>query len=209
MDMTDPERKTKGALTSERILDAAEIVFSEAGFEGSSLREIARRAGIHQPGIYNHFDGKRELYAAVLDRALKPMLEAMQDAMTGANPLETYSALPGIMTDQLMTHPRMAALFHQALQSDGESIGGQMIGNWLDRLFSQGMETLDSASSPSLGRREMAIRIIAMFNLTTGYFLSQRAFSSLVHGDDDLTSPENIALQKRLLARLVRSLLSE
>ena len=67
---------TKGERTAARILDAAEAVFAERGFEAASLREIARRAGLQQPGLYNHFASKRELYAAVLDRALTPMAEA-------------------------------------------------------------------------------------------------------------------------------------
>ncbi len=55
--------------------------------------------------------------------------------------------------------------------------------------------------------KRLAIRIIAMFNLTTGYFLSQRAFETLVEGK--VTDPENIERQKRLLSRLVRSALVE
>ena len=46
-----------------------------------------------------------------------------------------------------------------------------------------------------------SIQVIAMFNLCTGYFLSQRAFESMAEGS--LTDPDNIARQKRLLARLV------
>ena len=42
-----------------------------------------------------------------------------------------------------------------------------------------------------------------MFNVTTGYFLSQRAFDSMADGD--LTSPDNIARQKRLLHKVIRA----
>ena len=54
-------------------------------------------------------------------------------------------------------------------------------------------------------RETLAINVIAMFNLTTGYFLSQRAFSILAQGD--LQDPDNIARQKRLLHRVVRAML--
>jgi hypothetical protein len=47
--------------------------------------------------------------------------------------------------------------------------------------------------------------VIALFNLTTGYFLSQRAFESMATGD--LKSPDNIARQKKLLHRVVRAML--
>ena len=51
----------------------------------------------------------------------------------------------------------------------------------------------------------LAINLIAMFNLTTGYFLSQRAFDSLAGGD--IKSPDNIARQKRLLRKVIRAIL--
>ena len=54
-------------------------------------------------------------------------------------------------------------------------------------------------------RATLAINVIAMFNLTTGYFLSQRAFDSLSEGE--LIDPENIARQKRLLHKVTRAML--
>ena len=222
--MPNPAGKSKGALTAEKILDAAESLCAKGGYGGTSLREIARQVGIHEPGIYNHFDGKEALYAAVIDRALTPMLEAMRESMAASDAAAAYAELPGIMTDRLAAHPQMAALFHQTLQSDASSASGQLIEDWLNRLFRQGMATLDSAGTANLDRNDsdrndldpndfdrhdMAIRVIALFNLTTGYFLSQRAFSSLVGCNDDLTSPSNIARQKRILSQLVRSMLGD
>ena len=99
---------TKGERTAARILDAAEVVFAEAGFQAASLREIARRAEIQQPGLYNHFASKRDLYAAVLDRALTPMATAMSEAMRDATSPRALERLPAVMTDLLLEHPQMA-----------------------------------------------------------------------------------------------------
>ena len=57
------------ASTADRraeILDAAVKVFSEAGFHGGSLREIAERVGLSQPGLLHHFANKEHLLEAVL-----------------------------------------------------------------------------------------------------------------------------------------------
>ena len=51
----------------------------------------------------------------------------------------------------------------------------------------------------------IAIHIIALFNLTTGYFLSQRAFNTLAEGS--LLDKDNIDTQKRLLERIIRAML--
>ena len=56
---------------------------------------------------------------------------------------------------------------------------------------------------PDVDRAELAIRIIAMFNVSTGYFLAQRAFESMAEGD--LLDPANLERQKRLLARFARN----
>jgi AcrR family transcriptional regulator len=70
--------------TAERILDAAEEVFAERGYDAASLGDIADRVGIRPQAIYNHFRGKRELYAAVLERLLGPFLALLDDAVTSA-----------------------------------------------------------------------------------------------------------------------------
>ena len=190
---------TKGERTAARILDAAEAVFAESGFQGASLREIARRAGIQQPGLYNHFASKRDLYAAVLDRALTPMTEAMTDAIEDAHGSRTLERLLTAVTDVLLEHPQMAALFQQALH-DGDTPGQELMRDWLDRLLAQGVETARSATREPVDRAQLAIGVVAMFNVTTGYFLSQRALDGL--GVGALDDPANVARQKALLERV-------
>ena len=205
---------TKGERTAQRVLDAAEELFAMQGYDGTSLREIADVAGIREPGIYNHFAGKQALYEAVLFRALNPMAEALSLQMETASSLREYTELPSIITDLLFEHPAMASLFQRALQGDSSSVGNRLMNAWLEKLFRQGMENLEkfdgvstsstSGDNPEL-RATLALNVIAMFNLTTGYFLSQRAFASLTGGD--LLDPDNIARQKRLLHRVIRAML--
>ncbi|MFT4825096.1 MAG: AcrR family transcriptional regulator [Halioglobus sp.] len=199
-------KKTKGELTSIRILDAAEGLFASHGYDGTSLRQIAEQTGIKEPGLYNYFAGKQALYEAVLYRALNPMAEAMTWHLEQASDLRDYTELPSVMTDLLLDHPQIAALFQQAMRGDKESIGNQLMHSWLEKLFSQGiqsmadMDTLDDSS-----RESLAIKVIALFNITTGYFLAQRAYETMAAGE--LTAPENIARQKKLLHRVIRAML--
>ena len=194
---------TKGERTAGRILDAAEELFAERGYEAASLREIARRAGLQQPGLYNHFASKRDLYAAVLDRALAPMAEAMRTKAREARDLRDFELLPAVMTDLLLEHPKMSALFQQALHGEA-SPGQELMRDWLDRLLKQGIATLRGARPGRAERAELALQIVAMFNVTTGYFLSQRALDSL--GAGDLADPANIARQKALVGRIARAI---
>src|SRR5215475_11693621 len=72
-----PERR--GEQTRERILDAAEALFADRGFEGAALRDVAARVGIRTPSLYNHFPSKEALYAAVLERVVEPVLALLAE----------------------------------------------------------------------------------------------------------------------------------
>ena len=125
----EAKKETKGERTARRIMDAAEDLFAIQGYDGTSLRQIADRAGIKEPGLYNHFSGKQGLYEAVLFRALNPMAEALAEHISSAAQLRDYTDLPSIMTDLLAEHPQMAALFQQAMQGDRDSLGNQLVGD--------------------------------------------------------------------------------
>ena len=61
------------AATKERILDAAEALFMEHGFEATSLRAITAAAEANLAAVNYHFGSKEELFQAVLTRRLDPM----------------------------------------------------------------------------------------------------------------------------------------
>jgi AcrR family transcriptional regulator len=61
-------RRLKGEASRERILDAAVQLFSERGYAGTGVQDIARAAGIEKAALYWHFGSKAGLLAAVLDR---------------------------------------------------------------------------------------------------------------------------------------------
>lgn len=67
----DPTRDAKD--TKDRIMDAAEALFLDHGFEATSLRQITAAAGVNLAAVNYHFGSKEELFQAVLTRRLDPM----------------------------------------------------------------------------------------------------------------------------------------
>ena len=69
-----PLNEVRGpAATKDRILDAAEGLFMEHGFEATSLRSITAAASVNLAAVNSHFGSKEELFQAVLTRRLDPM----------------------------------------------------------------------------------------------------------------------------------------
>ena len=66
-------QRVADAGTKARILDAAEVLFMEHGFEATSLRQLTTAAGVNLAAVNYHFGGKEELFQAVLTRRLDPM----------------------------------------------------------------------------------------------------------------------------------------
>ncbi|OGO33405.1 MAG: hypothetical protein A2Z16_00830 [Chloroflexi bacterium RBG_16_54_18] len=61
-----PETQSKGERTRQAILEAAYSLFVEQGYHATSMRQIARGAGVALGGIYNHFTGKEQIFDQVL-----------------------------------------------------------------------------------------------------------------------------------------------
>src|SRR5438105_15411192 len=59
--------------TKSRILDAAEALFMEHGFDATSLRQITAAANVNLAAVHYHFGSKEELFESVLRRRLDPM----------------------------------------------------------------------------------------------------------------------------------------
>jgi len=83
-------KKPRGRMTAaerrEQLIAVARGVFAERGFEASAVEEIAARAEVSKPVVYEHFGGKEGLYAVVVDREVRDLLDRMQRALTGGHP---------------------------------------------------------------------------------------------------------------------------
>ena len=73
--MTGKERR-------EQLLDVGRSLFAERGYEGTSIEEIAQRANVSKPVVYEHFGGKEGLYAVVVDREMSALLDGITSSLT-------------------------------------------------------------------------------------------------------------------------------
>src|SRR5713226_5482027 len=64
-----------------QLLDAAMEVFVARGYHAAAMDEIADRAGVSKPVLYQHFPGKQELYLALLDESVDRLIDAVRTAL--------------------------------------------------------------------------------------------------------------------------------
>lgn len=68
-----------------QVLDAARTVFVESGYYAAGMDDIAERAGVSKPVLYQHFPSKLELYLALLDAGLEALLASTDIAVRETN----------------------------------------------------------------------------------------------------------------------------
>ena len=88
-------------ITRDRILKAAERLFAERGYDGTSVRAIVARARVNQAAINYHFDGKEGLYREVLRTAFRGLTEDQLAHAGDAAGLPREQALAAFVRRQL------------------------------------------------------------------------------------------------------------
>ena len=79
-----PGRRPRLAASARRaqLVDVGRLVFAQRGYEAASVEEIAERAGITKPIVYEHFGGKEGLYAVIVDREVEHIVGRIVEAIS-------------------------------------------------------------------------------------------------------------------------------
>ena len=96
--MTAAERR-------EQLIEVARGLFAERGFEGSAIEEVAHRAAVSKPIVYEHFGGKEGLYTVVVDREVDRLLSMMREALTAGTSRELLEQAAVALLDYIEQHP--------------------------------------------------------------------------------------------------------
>jgi AcrR family transcriptional regulator len=107
-----PRQRRRG-----EILEAARGVFGSRGYHQATTREIASASGVSEALLYQHFDSKREIFEAVIERAAADLEARIARATTGpGDPLA--AAMHGYFDFVEEEADLYRVFFHEALQAD-------------------------------------------------------------------------------------------
>ena len=114
------------------ILAAAKDVFGAHGYHATTTRDIAAAAGVSEALLYQHFDGKRQLFEAVVHSAAGELERRIEAATEGADPLpHALDAFFDFVEEEAALY---RVFFRQALQADPafEHLYAELSGRLLD-----------------------------------------------------------------------------
>ncbi len=206
--LATPVRTPKGERTTERILDVAEELFAERGYAGTTLRDVATRAGLRIPSLYNHFGSKESLYAAVFERSVSPVLVALADFVAaGGDPAVESNRLIARVMELLAERPSLPRLILHETLAGGDRLR-PMLADWIEPAFASAGEIIRANPAATRWRADQVpLLVLAMYHVVVGYFTMAPLWKQLE--GEDLLSDQALATQTQFLGDLVAALFAE
>lgn len=161
--------------TYDKILDTAARIFSEHGYNGTSMREIAETLNITKAALYYHFPGKEQIFMACLSRSLEQVVSGLEKLVaedtTIWNKLERL--IPGMYHFSSM-HPHTFRLFKMVMsQSFDQEIDKKKLREYFSRLQNAGRKMVENGIRNKELRNDIPVELMSaaingMLHYTSG-----------------------------------------
>ena len=169
-----PDNKTTQSDGEQAILEAAETLFAQKGFDAVSMSAIARLANTSKPNIYHHFKSKNELYLAVMKTAVQRssvLLDALEDA-----PGTFTQRLTGFSTGQLqniLAHKRSTQLILRETLSEDSPQGQEITRLVMGGVFNRLVEMVHQGQRDKEFRNDIDPTLAAFMIISANMFFFQ------------------------------------
>lgn len=110
------------------IMDAGLVVFSQFGFRGSTLDQVAEAAGLSKPNLLYYFRSKDAIYTALLAKLLENWLEPLREIKADGDPVEELLGYAKRKLDMSQHYPRESRLFANEIIQGAPRIGDVLAG---------------------------------------------------------------------------------
>jgi len=215
--MSEPERRrgrvhdAEGA--QEAILNAAEEVFAEQGFDGARIDAIAAKADYNKSLIFHYFGDKLGLYTAVIKRIetqgneqQAAMLASLADETTAQNASKFRAFLESMIRmafDFLVAHPRLLRIFAWE-EADGWQTLAKIISHFDTTDEDQFKDLLHHAQQAGIVRPGLdpTMAYYLAITLCQAYLTYIPRFQ-MVSKDEDLTSSEALEHAREMIVKFV------
>ena len=200
--------------TRTRILDAAEELFMQHGFEGTSMRQLTAKAGVNLAAVNYHFGSKDALIEAVFRRRLDPMnaarIGALEALEATARPLSPEAIIRAFVGESLRMIEDSKSGGRNFIRLLGRTYTDPQkhIRSLIGQLYAPAMERFKNAferALPQMPRDELIWRMHFMFG-TFAYTLAATDTVQLIAGCKPEDRYDARLLEDRLTAFLAAGL---
>ena len=194
--------RTRGA-----ILEAAEDLFAERGFDATRLEDIAERVGIRRASIVYYFKDKRELYDAVLRSVFGGLHEVLADVLSRPDPLpERIEAGVSAWVDYVGGRPTLARFILREVADVTAGRGPAVLAHTAPFAELIRKEVFERSDFTDQKLSEVdPVHLASIVSGSTVFFVA--AMPSLLPGGSfDPTTADQLAVLKDELLRIVRRL---
>ena len=167
------KKKNKDISKKENILLAAERVFAEKGFKGTTIREVAKQAGIANSLIFYYFNNKVVLYEAVFQNAFNHLEDLIQQNLNlDLDRLGTVKALMFSLNDFASTHRNLMRILTREVIDNG-SIVQEITKKYINPLIDFTTEFLAEGKKEAIFRDIDPLQfLVNLMGMITFYFIS-------------------------------------
>jgi TetR/AcrR family transcriptional regulator len=126
MDAETPPRRRTRIQTQKRqiILDAALDVFSQHGFRGATIDQIAEAAGMSKPNLLYYFRSKEEMFTTLIERLLETWLAPLRELDDIGDPITELRSYIRRKLEMARDYPRESRLFANEILQGAPRIAG-------------------------------------------------------------------------------------
>jgi AcrR family transcriptional regulator len=158
-----------------QLLDAAREVFVSQGYHAAAMDEIADRAGVSKPVLYQHFPGKLDLYLALLDQSVDELVATVRNALvsTGDNRQRVAATFSAYFEYVEREHQAFRLVFESDLANEAA------VRDRLERGQRECAEMISPLVSKDAGlddeeARLLSVAMVGLAQVTATYWLTAR-----------------------------------
>jgi AcrR family transcriptional regulator len=176
-----------------QLMEAAQDVFASNGYHAAGMDEIAERAGVSKPVLYQHFPSKLELYMALLDKHVDALVLAVRSGIDSTSNNKSRVQTTVAAYFDFVDHESQA--FRMVFESDMRSEPAVQAA--IDRATNSCVDAITEVINADAGlddehARLLAVGLVGLSEVTARYWL---------HADRKLPKPEAATLISTLAWR--------